>query len=556
MYLGEPSNKRRRLIIGGIIATLVLLFLIAFWRELRDVIRMVTEFPDGFFPERIEALKNLLYNGLTFLVLAVLWILLVSQQALLPANTPQERWRTAYQFLVYILGRHGPAVFIKDGKVLSTKEDVRFGPGVAVVDFNSAVVLEERLPPVGLASGFDSGFHRLAWSLGLADRAESPRVKGPGIVFMRSSERTRAAVDLRRQFRMLKDVSGYTRNGIEVASNVWSIFTIGQDPDILQVTYDGAKNPDNLRVVHFEHMPDGHMRVTSLQDELDRLDRQEIHHYYHVLARTQGLKPYSKLPEPSALPVFNKDRVFAAVYSEARGDNEKVVPWTDLTTRLAASMFREIISQVSYDQLYQVGSPMPFPMLSFKTRLRQTMRNYGLLSCRIIFPKKGEPFQVRRVYSMDELEVSEVRPLTNPKILRDRGIKVIASGFGDILPVNEAIYRHRVESWRAPWQRDKEIVSASSELEAMRIRARARALAQQDLTVSLNTIIQSTNHPEVMAIRLLQAFELIASDPRTLQLLPPNTIEMMKNTHDLLTQTENGYALPPQAPIPPQGGQP
>jgi regulator of extracellular matrix RemA (YlzA/DUF370 family) len=128
---------------------------------------------------------------------------------------------------------------------------------------------------------------------------------------------------------------------------------------------------------------------------------------------------------------------------------------------------------------------------------------------------------------------------------------VIASGFGDILPVNEAIYRARVESWSAPWKRDQEIVSGASEFEALRVHARARALAQQDLAVSLNTIIESTMNPEVIAIRLLQTFESIASDPRTFKLLPPNTLDVMKQTHELLMQTGYGNPPPPPALMPP-----
>jgi len=535
MYIGEPSNKRRRMIIGGIIAALVLFYLIGFWRELRDIILMITQFPDGFLPERWESLRILIYTVLTFLFFVVLWVIFVSQQALLPAITTQERWRTAFQFILYILGKHGPAVFIKDGQVLSTKEDVRDGPGVAVVDFNSAVVLEERLPPPGLGSGFDSSLHQLLWQLGLADKAESPRVMGPGIVFTRSRERTRGAVDLRRQFRMLKDISCYSRNGIEVMANVWSIFSIGQDPDILQVTYEGEKSPENLRVITFETLPDGYMRVAGMSDELDRQDRQEIHHIYHVLTRTHDFEAYTKLPEPNPLPVFNKERVFSAVYSEARSDDEKEVPWTDLPTRLAASIFREIISQASYDQLYQVGSPGPLPLAHFRARLRQTMRNYGLLSFRLIFLKNKEPFQLRRVYRETELEVSKARALTTPKILRDRGIKVIASGFGDILPVSEAVYNARLESWKAPWERDQVMVNATNELEAMRIRARARALAQQDLASSLKTIIDTTSNPEVLAVRLLQALEMVGADPRTRRLLPENTMELMKNAHAMLS---------------------
>lgn len=535
MYIGEPSIKRRRLIISGTVVVLALLFIILFWRELGDVLMMFVEFPNGFTNRRLDSLGNLGYNVLAFFLFFYIWILFISHQALLPAATIQEKWRTTFQFFMFILGQHGPAVFVKDGKVLSTKEDVRDGPGVAVVDFNSAVVLEERLPPPGIGSGFDSATHKLMWWLGLADRAQSPRVLGPGIVFTRSRERIRSSVDLRRQFRMIRDVQGYTRDGIEVTAGVWSIFSIGQDPDVVEVTYDGERRPENLRVVRFEQLPEGHLRIISLSDELDRLDRQEIHHFYHVLEHTQAFEPFKKLKPPSALPVFNPERVFAAVYSEARGEDDGVKAWTDLPTRLAASIFREVISQITYDDLYKVGSMIPLPLMRYKARLRQTMRNNGLLSFRLLFQASGEDLQVRRVVQEANLIVSEMRLLANSKILRDRGIKVIASGFGDILPVSEAVYRHRLESWRAPWQRDTEIVHATSALEASKVRSRARALAQQDLAVHLNRIYDSTINQEVLAVRLMQALESVAADPRTRQLLPANTVELVQHTARMLS---------------------
>lgn len=562
MYIGEPSIKRRRMIIRGTVVVLVLLFLIFFRREFGDVIAMIAEFPYGFSQSRLDSLANLGYNALTFLGFFTVWVLLISQQALLPVTTLQERLRTAYQFILFVLGQHGPAVFVKDGKILSTKEDVRDGPGVAVVDFNSAIVLEERLPPPSISSGFSSGMHRLMWSLGLADRAESPRVMGPGIVYTRPRERIRSSVDLRRQFRMLKNVTGYTRNGIEVKANVWSIFTIGQKPDEVQVTYDGERRPENLRVVHFEeindHQNDPHLRVIGLSDELDHLDRQEIHHFFRVLEHTQEFIPYKKLEPPPALPVFNRERVFSAVYSEARGDDDNVQPWTELPTRLAASIFREIISQVSYDDFYKVGMPMPFPLVRYRARLRQTMRNNGLLSFRLVFLASGERLAVRRVYRQADLVTSKVQPLANSKILRDRGIKVIASGFGDILPVSDAVYKHRLESWRAPWERDKAIVDAARDLEVTRIHSRARALAQQDLATHLNQIFLTTLNREVLAVRLLQSLEKVAADPKTRQLLPPNVLEMMRFAQQLLTPGDGNQppaGQPQQVTLPP-GEQP
>jgi ABC-type multidrug transport system fused ATPase/permease subunit len=60
-------------------------------------------------------------------------------------------------------------------------------------------------------------------------------------------------------------------------------------------------------------------------------------------------------------------------------------------------------------QLYQVGSPLPFPMLHFKSRLRHAMRNNGLLSYRVIFLKNGEPLQLRQARRYWSCEMREVR---------------------------------------------------------------------------------------------------------------------------------------------------
>ena len=383
--------------------------------------------------------------------------------------------------------------------------------------------------------------------VGLADNPENPLAAGPGIVFTRRGDKIRGAVDLRKQFRMQPDVTAYTRDGIEVSSRVFSIFTIGQPADILQVTYDGDPRPENLRVVTLEPLPEDNFRVTGMADELERNDRDEIHHYFHVLQRNRLLRPYEDLPDTNTPPTFNKERVFAAVFSEARADNEAKLPWSGLPARVAASIFREMLSQVNYDQIYDVGGPDPAPLPRYKTRLRLAMRNTGILSYRLLLHSSQQPITRRKVYLRSDLNVSEIRPLVYPKILRDRGIKVLFSSFGDILPVNKAIYEHRLESWKASWQRDTEFVNAEKELEAMRIRSRARAIAQRDIVTSLNNILRQTDiSQEVLAVRILQALETLATDSTTRDLLPGGTLDVIKSTRDwLLPGNPPPPALPP-----------
>jgi hypothetical protein len=115
-------------------------------------------------------------------------------------------------------------------------------------------------------------------------------------------------------------------------------------------------------------------------------------------------------------------------------------------------------------------------------------------------------------------------------VLRDRGIKVIASSFGDLIPVAEEVYKQRLDNWRATWERDIALVHANRDLEAMRVRSRAQAQAQRDLFNAFSQIFQSNeNSQEVLTIRVFQALESLAGDPKTRQFLPFETVELIRN---------------------------
>jgi len=548
MYLGEASTKRRKQVIGTIAAVLTLSFLIAFWQDIvnifgilinvKDIILNQRSLAEWALPAQYNSLLILTYTcGLGFFGVFAFWLILLASQAILPVDGFIESYRTAWHLLLYMLRLHGPALFVRDGQILTTREDNREGPGIAVVDFNSAIVLENRPPLPGINRMIYTTLHTLQQMVGLADKTESPRTAGPGIVFTGRGEKIRGAVDLRKQFRLQPGITAYTRDGIEVSANVFSIFTIGQPSDVLQVTYTGVPKPENLRVATLEKVSDTHLRVTGLLDEIDSADREEIHRFVHFnyFQHNHPLQPYADPPNTNTPPTFDPDRVFASVYSQARAGKDEILPWTELPSRVAAGIFREILSQINYDQLYSLKEAVSTPLSRYKSHLRLDMRNNGILSYRVLFHVSRQPLQARTVYPRADLQMNEIRPMNNPKILRERGIKVITASFGDILPVNSAIYLHRLESWKAVWQRDTDIVSGEKELEAMRIRSRARAVAQQDIVTSLNAILRQTEIPqEVLAIRVLQALETLASDTTTKDLLPGGTMDAMKTAREWL----------------------
>ena len=549
MYLERPSVSRRSLLIWIIFGVLILLFIVSFWNEIIQSFQFlwglvtfallptnkVSPAVSGSWSVAVIGFNIVFGFGLVFAG----WLFLLSRQAVLPVNGLVDVWRTTWHLFLYVLRLHGPAIFVKDGKALVTREDERrVGPGVVVIDFNSAVVFEEMILPSGLLSGSQGIVQWLLLALRLTDRFESPRARGCGVVFTRPHERIRGVVDLREQFRMQTEVNAYTREGIEVSTNVFALFTIGEKPDVLQVTYLGDQREENLRVVMLEKLPDGRIRVKDLLDELDEEDRREIHHYARVAGRLGVLGPYKPVPPNSQIPEFDAERVFSAVFSAARNAQDEVVPWYDLPTQVAVEQFREILSRENYDTLYQQGPSSRLPLQEVQSKLRVGMRDMGILSFRLL-AHKGEDLEIDQVYNPAELLVSPVRALTGSKVLRDRGIKIIASSFGDLMPVSEGVYKQRLDNWRATWERDIALVHADRDLEAMRVRSRAQAQAQRDLFNAFSKIFQSTeNSQEVLTIRVFQALESLAGDPKTRQFLPPETVNIISNLHGFLLPGE------------------
>ena len=542
MMLEESDSKKRKIWITVIFLAMLVWIIVAFHNEISQTFQIfmsVISFAFGLpriqMPDNvIRPLAVLLFNLIGFYIVYNLWLFIISSQSLLPVKNMGEVRRTMQHLRMFIARSHGPAVFIKDGKLVADPTELRrLAPGVILIDFNSAVVLERQVPPPSLIGPIQGLFGKLMGGELPRQHASPPRAVGNGLVFTRIGERIRGVVDLRRQWRNFTDVRSYTREGIELRTSVFAAFTIGQEADIVQVTYDGERRAENLRVVYLESLPDHRLRVRELADELDEADRAEIHQFASEPLQLD-LSPYVPLERPSSIPVFNPARVFAAVYSEARNDQDQVIPWVDLPVRVAIDLFREQLSRVNYDDLYKPDNPDVFPLKDFQKRLRITVRNTGILSYRLIVHQSGELISGRK-YNPAALLVSPVRPLLAKKVLRDRGIKIIGSSFGDLIPVSEAVYKQRLDNWRAHWETDAEVIRAGHELEAMRVRARSRAQAQQELVYSLSQIFQNKKYSqEILAVRVMQALETVAVDPNTRQLLPAEIINLMRTLHEWL----------------------
>jgi hypothetical protein len=545
-----------------------LIFVISFWQHIFNVMSfsarftwaVISAFLDRPMPsipfDNLNSVLPLALNCvLGFALVMGFWLFLVSSQAILPVMGIRDVYRGAFHLFLHMIKRHGQAVFIDDGIKLATLDELdKPGQGVVVVDFNSAVALEEKVATPNILLKITD---RLLLFFRLIDHYQSPRINGPGLIFTRRNERIREAVDLREQFRMRRGVLAYTRDGIEMVMNVNSAFTIGQEPDCLDVIYAGEAREENLRIVHLRMLPSGRIKVTRISNDLDEADRFEIHQYARVAYRLGHLVPFHQLPDPRALPVFNQDRVFRAVFSQARDNEDQLVPWYDLPVKVATDVTLDEFLKINYDDLYPREFINVNPLRRLRSTIHMRMRNLGLLNYRLLARFEGGKIKEGDELSPEELFCSPVRSLQNSKVLRDRGIKVLAGGIQELRPASEAVYRQHLETWRARWESDVETIRATRDLEASRIRSRERAITQSQMVATLSRIFDSQEYSqEVMAIRILQALEQIAADPKTRQLLPGDTLRVLGMVRDWLLPGDlrSGSMRSPMFPPGEEGG--
>lgn len=605
----RKRSVNRGAVIRWIFFTLLLLFIISFPQETWHIIlvtllmakSILTMEPFDVPQSMVRSIKVINYNCASFLIFFFGWLIIIGWRSILPVigfgeavrharrqndSSPLltgiihsfiQRIRAIWHLFLYMAGFRGLMQIVRGGRnkdgseVVPNPREFR-GPGVLLVDHLSAVVLEERVPTPSTLRPLRNLYNLFAEALNLQNTYESPRIVGPGLHFTRRRERVRAAVDLRRQiFRTSPPISLYTREGIELTTSTWVLFTVGQAPDVLDVTYAGLpteagldassrqmdRRAHALRVLRLEPVrsdgaqylaADGsilnysRVRVVEMSNDLSEDDRTQIHKLARVginLGASGALGIYTPTPPPDPIPVFEPNRIFRAVFSIPRDDQSETIPWQQLPPRVSADLLRAKMLTLNYNQIFQDAAVNGYPLLAYRRELAREMRNLGVLSYRLVFHVDGRALQVGQEYNLSELVVSVPQPLTSPAVLRDRGIKVIAAGFGELTPVSPVVYRQRLENWASSWKRDTQIIVAEQELAAMRVQSHARAQAQSEIFQSLSELFESNRiSREALALRVYQALEEMVANPATRRLLNYETLAMMNNLHDWLLPKE------------------
>ncbi len=467
-------------------------------------------------------------------------LFMVAGQAIVPVNTFQDRMRTAWHLILYILGKHGIATYIRDGKIQVDLSKQHGRPALLVIDFNSALVLEEAIPVPSILRVFVLFRERLLITLGLMDEGESPRVFGPGLLFLRPSTYVHSIVDLRKQTRSRLNVSAYTRDGIEIKTMVSAQFSIGHSPPLLNFTFVGGRDASHLRLVEIVETPNGMVEIKKIRNdfepELDEKDWEEIKSVLTTLTVAQTHLRFSPSPQGTLIPSFNARRVFSAAFSDALDENGKIIPWDQLPVKIGTDLFRQLLLEYNYDQLYGLKNLERFPLQIIRDRLRLRMRNLGAVHFRVVLRKDRQPLQEKALYAQDELTVSQTYPLTTSKVMRNAGIAVIGCAFGNLEPDPDsasAVYGQRVENWQAPWIKETAKIEARNTLNAMREGMQARKQTQEELVRKLRQVLEvSQQGEEAAALQLYFELEELVQDPVTQKLLPSDTMLLMRSINE------------------------
>jgi len=531
----------------------ILYFLVCGWafrQELRSMLGFAAEVISG--SEELLAIfqrrdfEILVANFLTFVLFFISGIMITSQ-FVLPVQTLEERRKVFDRLLRYLRRQHGPAVFVKEAQVIGQAEELESSyPGVVFVDLCSAIALENQLVSVSSNKAPEPGQARIRRSRVLRRfnifrvRRKHPkkpvRVAGPGIVFTEWGEKLRGVADLRRQFRLIPNVSFATRDGFSVLSHVFVIFSLGEKPEVLKVTCLGDK-PEDIRSVKVNERT---RKVTGFKDELDDTDKAEIYQFMKSY-RPETVEEIWP-DESGALPVnapyvYDPERVFAAIYSEPRNAADKTSErWSDLPPRVAIEVYRDMLSLETFNDLYRPEEPYDvsqaattFPFLEgFRPEYSQRVRNLGVLAFQYGKRRDGKLLEVGDRWEENVLEILPERKLRNSKVLRNRGIRVVVAGFPELNPAHPGVRAQLVEHWSARWKRDAGQTEAEHQLEAMRMQTKARAEAQRDMVDILQRIYNLPDlSQEAMSVRLFQALESAAMEPGTHQLLPQDSLSFL-----------------------------
>jgi hypothetical protein len=187
----------------------------------------------GDVPIKVWGTLRLIFFDLILLGVVLIFWLVFFSQFVLPVRTLTERWQSATRLFDYHFKRHGPAIFIENGRIeQSARDKARRGPGVALLDTASATVLRNAhafTRPVGPGIVFTEGneYPEGAVSLHRQSQSLGPNTGEDPYTLLQNGESPEAYEE--RQKRRYQ-TSGLTRDGVEVVANISVSYGLDSEP--------------------------------------------------------------------------------------------------------------------------------------------------------------------------------------------------------------------------------------------------------------------------------------------------------------------------------------
>jgi hypothetical protein len=480
-------------------------------------------------------------------VLLYRFCLFVMAQFALPVTEWEDRKKASKRLILFTQGKHGPAIFVKGGVRISKQGELdSTKPGVALIDSSSAVALVQHDDVRAMSLPSEDEWHDthtrpLKKKKSAVYEPKEPEIKGPGVVFTEQGQKIDDTVDLRKQTRTSEFLEVYTRTGIKVKSKVTVVFSLSEAPETLLVGYVDGKQPTDLKI----------LKVSQNETELT-INGWVAIDVDDAIGILRASLPLSEgLPSNPLIPYqFDAERVKWAVFNQARDKDGNLVPWHRAPLESASDIFRRMMSDVSYESFFssdllnlnrratdddkkEKTTPQDF-IASLKDDFALRVKARGLMTFQFVEHLNGDPFTQRQVIRLDALRKQAPVTLAQEKFnfFRHMGIVVKSASFGDVQASDPEVQDRMLAAWKARMEREISVFNAEYELEAIRMRNRNRALAQEEMTHLLAGVFQSTpNFDEALALRVLQALETSVTDK---EMPSADLNEILKNIHDWL----------------------
>lgn len=247
--------------------------------------------------------KAVLLFDVVVLLFGLFFWLFFFAQFILPERTLGDRFRIFGRVLLYILGGHGPALFIENGAIReSTNERLKQGPGVIWLDSASVAVLRNRV--------------------------SITRVVGPGVVFTRDGEYIAGAVDLHKH-----------------------VYNIG--PSESEKPFEPKPAPASGEDANQQKLNDEYTALQERRWQTRALTRDGIE-----ICATIGVN-FGVLESPndggSKQFPFSANAVRQYVTSIINANTSRNdILWSDLPAQMAADLWRDYLRRFTLDELFQV----------------------------------------------------------------------------------------------------------------------------------------------------------------------------------------------------------